>query len=115
MARHDGNGRPTRAKGVVHELVAQTAKEMAAAVYEGMATAHNDFYVTWPSLEAFVRRRWTTFIQPAREQLAEMLAPDKQFMTTPDQRDQIFEALRLNAIVNPAANLVDRVINTTSH
>ena len=108
--KHDGQGAPVRAKGVVHELVAETAKAMAAAVYEGMATAHNDFYVTWPSLDAFVRRRWQTFIQPAREQLAEMLSPAQQFATTPDQRAQIHQALLLNAAANPAANMVDRII-----
>lgn len=113
LFRHDGDGAPMRAKGVVHELVAETAKEFARAVYEDMAK-DNDWYRKWPNEEVFVRRRWQSFIQPAREHLAELLHPSKHYMTTEAMRAQIHEAILLNAAVNPAANLVEKVIQDTS-
>ena len=100
--------RPTRARGMVHELVAETAKGMAAAVYEGMATRHNDFYAKWPCMETFVARRWHSFIQPAREELASLLHGDRASMTSDAQKMEIHEALLLNAAVNPAINQADR-------
>lgn len=104
MSKHD---RPVQAKGVVHELVAQTAKEIAYTVYE--EGAHdNNFYRLWPNADAFVRRRWQTFIQPARECLAELLHPDKHYMSTPEMRDQIHQAILLNEAVNPAVNQLNR-------
>lgn len=102
---------PTRARGMVHELVAETAKGMAAAVYEGMATRHNDFYARWPNLEAFVAKRWHSFIQPAREELASLLSPERASMTSDAQKREIHEALLLNAAANPAINQLDRPFN----
>ena len=98
-----------KARGMVHELVAETAKGMAEAVYEALCSKSDAFYKLWPSVEGFKAKRWQTFIQPAREQLAEMLGmPDWQ--VTPDQKHQIHQALLLNAAVNPAANHVDDMI-----
>lgn len=72
----------------VHKLIAQTAKEFAAAVYEDMAK-DNAFYKAWPSQRNFVRAHWTQFVKPAREQLAKMLGGNyPQIM-----KDEIAEAL----------------------
>lgn len=114
LFKHDGDGAPMKAKGVVHELVAETAKEMARAVWEDMATKDNHWYGMWPDAEMFVRRRWTSFIQPAREHLAELLNPLYHSLTTAQMREQIHEAILLNAAVNPAANQVEQVIQETS-
>jgi len=114
LFRHDGDGAPVKARGVVHELIAETAKEFARAVYEGMASADNAFYAMWPNEDVFVRRRWQSFVQPAREHLAELLHPDKHYMTTEQQRAQIHEAILLNAASNPAENHVDSIIRATS-
>lgn len=96
--------RPVQAKGVVHKLVAETAKEFARTVYEEGASHSNEFYAQWPTVEGFVRARWQSFIQPARSHLAEMLHPRFHGSTTQEMRDQIHEALLLNAAVNPAYN-----------
>lgn len=115
MAKHDGDGAPVKAKGVVHELLAETAKEIAAADWEGRASVSNNFYKSWPSVQVWVRTRWTSYIRDARETLAELLDPSKHYMTNESMRLQIYDALLLNAAVNPAANLVNDVINETSH
>ena len=100
-----------RARGMVHKLVADTAKEMAGAVYERLATTRNDFYAYWPDQDAFIRARWQSFAQPAREQLAEMLGlPDS--MVPPDQKRQIYEALLKNGAVNPAINTLQMPFDT---
>lgn len=109
--RFSGRPGPVQAKGVVHNLVAETAKEMARAIYEVAATESNEFYKTWPSMEGFVRARWHSFIQPARTHLAELLHPDRHSMTTPAMRDEIHDALLKQAAVNPAANMIDRYID----
>jgi uridine phosphorylase len=103
--------RPVQAKGVVHELVAETAKAMAHATYQGMAMRHNDFYAKWPCEETFVARRWQSFIQPAREELASLLNPERASLTTESQKQEIHQALLLNAASNPAQNMVDRIIH----
>lgn len=103
--RHPSNPAPVQAKGVIHELVAVTAKDMCREYYEG-AARDNAFYATWPTSDDFLVRRWHTFIQPAREHLAELLHPSKHSLTTQDQRDIIHEALLKNAAVNPAQNLL---------
>jgi hypothetical protein len=107
--------RPVNAKGVVHRLVADTAKEIAAADWEGRASASDKFYKAWPNVNAWVRRRWQSYIQIARETLAEMLDASKHYMTTEAQRQEIHEALLLNAGVNPASNLVDEMIDGSMH
>ncbi len=101
---------PVKAKGVVHELVAQTAKEIAYAVYEDGAH-DNEFYRLWPNADAFVRRRWQSFIQVARENLAELLHPSKHYMSTPEMREQIHQAILLNEAANPAINQLNRTFD----
>ncbi len=100
---HPDRPGPVQAKGVVHELVATTAKEMCRTFYEE-AAHDNDFYKTWPTSDDFLYRRWQSFIQPAREKLAMLLHEDMKSLTTEDQRAIIFEALLKNAAVNPAIN-----------
>lgn len=95
----------TQGKGMIHKLVADTAKEMCRAYYEG-AAHDNDFYAKWPTSDDFLYRRWHMFVQPAREHLAELLDPKMWSLTTEDQRAQIHEALLKNAAVNPAQNLL---------
>lgn len=96
---------PVQGKGVIHQLVAQTAKEMCRCFYEE-AAHDNDFYRKWPTSDDFLFYRWQSFVQPAREHLAELLDPSKWSLTTEDQRAQIHEALLKNAAVNPAQNLL---------
>ncbi len=102
-----------KAKGVIHKMVAETAKGIAETVYEDMA--HDDhFYKMWPSVQGFVRTRWTSFIQIARETLAEMLGmPESQ--VSAHMKAEIHEALLLNAGANPAYNAVDDVIEGRVH
>lgn len=106
--------RPVQAKGVVHELVAETAKEMCRAYWEGEAR-DNAFYALWPTSDDFLVKRWHMFIQPARTHLAEMLHPDMHYATTHEQRQIIHDALLKQAAVNPAANMVDKLINGSMH
>lgn len=101
MNRHQR--RAVKQRGMVHELVAETAKEMCRCYYEE-AAHDNDFYAKWPTSTDFLVRRWHMFIQPAKAHLAELLHPDKHSMTTEEQRAQIHEALLKQAAVNPAIN-----------
>lgn len=95
--------RPTQAKGMVHKLVADTAKALCRTYYEE-AAHDNAFYATWPTSDDFLYHRWHMFIQPARTHLAEMLNPSMHSHTTEAQRQEIHEALLKNAAVNPAIN-----------
>ena len=108
--RFSQQGRPTQSKGVVHELVAETAKAMCRAYYEE-AAHDNDFYAKWPSTDGFLVRRWHMFIQPACSHLAELLHPDMHSHTTEQQRMDIHEALLKQRAVNPAANQVQGMLN----
>lgn len=100
---------PTKAKGMVHFQIADTAKAMCRAWWENTAIHDNLFYSIHKDPEAFVRAHWTNFIRHARTQLAELLNPG--YGLTEGQRQEIYDALRLNAVVNPHANMVDRMIN----
>lgn len=103
-----------KARGMVHKLVADTAKGIGGACWEEACMRSNDFYKLWPNPEEFVTRRWSSFVQDARKTLATMLAmPDGQ--VSPAQKEEIHQALLLNAAVNPAANLVDDMIAGKTH
>lgn len=106
---HRQGDRPVNAKGVVHELVAETAKAFCRTYYEE-AAHDNDFYRIWPSSDDFLMRRWHMFIQPARNHLAELLHPEKHSLTTEEQRATIHEALLKHAAVNPAYNSVEKYL-----
>lgn len=99
-----------RAKGVVHQLVADTAKELAGADWEGRASVSDNFYRDWPDVQAWIRRRWPSYIQEAKDYLVQMLHPNMHFALTEEDRLKIHDALKLNAAVNPAANHVDQLI-----
>lgn len=104
---------PVKAKGIVHNAVAELAKEFAGMVYEE-AAHDNQFYKTWPDVDSFIRTRWQSFIQPAREQLSAMLGmPDG--VVSEHMKREIYDALLLNAGANPAANHVDDVIEGRVH
>lgn len=72
-----------------HELVAETAKEMAGEWYE--EAAHDDtFYSYYPDQKKFIKREWPRFIETARMTLVGMLGREG----TPEwQKGQIFDAL----------------------
>jgi hypothetical protein len=89
---------PVRAKGMVHKLVAETAKEMARCWYDE-AAHDNDFYREHPNVALFVDRRWRNFIRHARANLAKLLSSSS---VPEDQKAQIYEALIKDGAVNPA-------------
>lgn len=72
-----------------HKLIAQTAKEIAHAAYENMAS-DNNFYKLHPNARNYVRRFWGAFVGDAREILAGMLARDDVHQS---QKDIIHDAL----------------------
>lgn len=72
-----------------HELVAETAKDMAACWYEE-AAHDNEFFKFYPKQKQFINREWPRFIAAAKATLAQML----NLSATPDwQKEQITEAL----------------------
>lgn len=111
MAEANYSAPPVQARGVVHHLIADTAKGLAAEFWEQMATGRKDsvytqkarnqanqFYRTWPSQKAFVFRRWDHFINAARSSLTLLL----ESKTLPQMaKDDIAEALLLDGTVNP--------------
>lgn len=74
-----------------HNLIAKTAKEMAAEWYES-AAHDNAFYRAFPSRRNFVRAMWSAFAPQARAILASMLAGDYP----QSMKDEIYEALQLD-------------------
>jgi len=77
---------------IVHELVAEVAKGIAAEFYE-IAAQDNNFYKLWPSQEEWVAAAAPRSVAKAREVLGAMLANSM----TPDwQKEQIYEALCLD-------------------
>lgn len=76
-------------KKFAHELVAATAKEMAACWYEE-AAHDNDFYRFYPNQNKFIKREWPRFIDGAKAQLAIMLG---DAMRPEWEKDQIADAL----------------------
>lgn len=76
-------------QGRCHILIANTAKGIAGAFYDG-AASDDTFYKMHPSGRSFVRAKWRFFIQPARETLAKMLASPA---TTEHVKQEIYEAL----------------------
>ena len=112
--RASGIERPVQAKGVAHQLVADTAKEMCRCWYEE-AAHDNAFYATWPTSDDFLVRRWHMFLQPAVTHLTEMLHPSMHYATTEAQRLEIYDALKLQRAANPASNAVDEIIAGKVH
>lgn len=81
--------------GAVHFLVANTAKELAAADYERFA-ANNGFYRKYGNQAAWVAKAWRYYVKAARATLAVLLARSQ------DQhlKDTIYDALIMDNSLN---------------
>lgn len=78
---------------MVHKLVKKTAQEMAGAFYEWQATQRrygDDFYKTYPSVEAFMNRDWPNFVRAAKECLTDQLRDPS---VSDKEKEDIYEAL----------------------
>lgn len=74
---------------LAHELVAATARDMAACWYEE-AAHDNEFYGFYPKQKQFINREWPRFIAAAKATLALMLGKPE----TPEwEKEQIMDAL----------------------
>jgi hypothetical protein len=89
-----------------HKLVAETAKEMAAAVYEELAK-RNEWYALNPSQKAFVEATYGSLIEQARQVLANMLASNSVPL---EQKEAIFEALVLDKTLKFGRGIRNRVV-----
>lgn len=63
---------------IIHHMVAETAKAIAAEAYELLAK-ENAFYASNPSQKRYVRRAWKDYIPYARQSLVGVLAKDFSF------------------------------------
>jgi hypothetical protein len=86
-----------KAKGVVHKMVADTAKGIAEAEWEKLAR-QNRFYKAYPDKAAFVHKHWPDYIALARNILIGMLGNPKY---TQSMKDEIFDAVLRDGAVNP--------------
>lgn len=59
---------------IVHVQIADTAKAIAAAVWE-VCSSNDRFHKAYPHQSTFVRGKWREFIGDARKSLAAMLVP----------------------------------------
>jgi hypothetical protein len=76
---------------ICHKLIADTAKGIAEAAYEIMAS-DDKFYRQWPDPEKFVAKHWKDFIGHARASVTVML----QLPTVdPGVKEKIYDALCL--------------------
>lgn len=75
-----------------HYLIAKTAKEMAAALYEEQAK-DDVFYSKFPSRRNYVRLVWPELVNAARSTLVDMLAAPHIHET---MKQEILEALTLD-------------------
>lgn len=96
---------------ITHKLVAETAKAIAAEVYE-VCASNDRFYHAYPNLKVFVRRCWPQFIKDARKALTQMLQPipgsdpkNPRYQHTEHIRTEIFEALCLEGEMKGAPEL----------
>jgi hypothetical protein len=74
---------------LAHEMLAQTAKEMAGCWYEE-AAHDNEFYAFYPKQKMFINREWHRFIDAAKYTLALMLGNP---LTPEWQKERIMDAL----------------------
>jgi hypothetical protein len=72
-----------------HKLVAETAKEMAAATYEFLAKRSDAWYGQNLSQDKWVKRAWPLYIEEARRTLAGLLAT----AIAPELKDEIHDAI----------------------
>lgn len=88
---------PQKAKGMVHKLVADTAKGLAKEHYDQLAL-NNRFYKAHPNVEHFSFRKWPLYVDMARQILTEMLNLPQYDQAT---KDLIADALFKDGAVNP--------------
>jgi hypothetical protein len=86
-----------RAKGVVHQRIAEIAKGCAEAQWEQLAK-QNAFFKRWPKPKPFVVHNWPKYIPVARQILTGMLGDPKY---TDAQKQEIYDILLLDGAVNP--------------
>ncbi len=63
---------------IIHEVIARTAKSLAEAAYEEMASV-NDFYAANPDVNLYVAGNWQHYIPFARQSLVNLLTKDFSF------------------------------------
>jgi len=63
---------------IIHAMIAETAKAIAAEAYELLAQ-ENAFYAANPKQRVYVRRAWKDYIPYARQSLIGLLAKDFTF------------------------------------
>ena len=72
-----------------HKLIAETAKEMAAATYEFLAKQSDRWYGENPDQDLWVKQAWPLYIEEARRTLAALLASN----ISDALKDQIHDAI----------------------
>jgi hypothetical protein len=74
---------------VSHPLIAHTAKEMAATLWEECAKRDSEFRARFPSQTRYVERSWGLHVEAARSTLAGLLATN----IAEPLKEQIHEAI----------------------
>ncbi len=99
---------------MVHHLIAETAKKLAADYYEDSAShgRHgNEFYEAFPDQDRFVRDQWPNFVLVTKEVLTTMLNNP----ATPEAHKQdIYHALLLDATL-PYSSQEAQITNFRLH
>jgi hypothetical protein len=88
---------PLKAKGMVHKMIADTAKGCCEAQWETLAQ-QNKFYKANPDKATFVRRFWPNYIEIARAILTGMLGNPNY---SEEKKALIHDALLRDGAVNP--------------
>lgn len=88
---------PVKAKGMVHEQIAHTAKALTREHYDQLAR-NNRFFKKYPDVEDFAFRKWPLYIDMARQMLTAMLGSPKYDTAF---KDGIFDALTKDGAINP--------------
>jgi len=78
---------------LVHNKIKEAAQELAGAHYDALASKSTQFYRDHPSQKIFVRTEWKHYVKDARAFLSHLLALST---TPPDQKAEIYEALKLH-------------------
>lgn len=89
--------KPMKAKGIVHKMIADTAKGCAREHYDTLAR-NNRFYKAYPDVDRFVFEHWPKYIHTARQILIGMLASPKYPQS---MKDEIYDAVLRDGAVNP--------------
>lgn len=89
---------PMRAKGMVHKLIADTAKGIAAEEWEKLSTNSNAFHKKWPKVKPFVGHNWRLYVPTARALLVGMLGSPS---VAPEMKERIHGAILLDGAINP--------------